>query len=288
MLAVALAVPYATIQLTLTLYLVGVALAQLVYGPLSDRYGRKPLLLGRAGDLPGRQRRRGAGALGGLADRGAGAAGGRQLRRPRARPRHDPRQLPARQAAGGARLCQHRHGGGADAVADHRQPAARAFRLARHHAVLPGLRPAAAAGGAGEAAGDAGAAGAAAGAGRHARRLPDAAAHPGLPRLLRHHRLRHLDVLLLRRGRAGGGGAGARPCADHLCHRHDDGLGRLVQRHLHRGAAGRPARHRADAADRQHRSPSRAGCWRWPCRCWRRPACSASSCRWRWWRSATA
>ena len=45
MLAVALAVPYATIQLTLTLYLVGVALAQLVYGPLSDRYGRKPLLL---------------------------------------------------------------------------------------------------------------------------------------------------------------------------------------------------------------------------------------------------
>lgn len=45
-LAVALAVPYATIQLTLTLYLVGVALAQLAYGPLSDRYGRKPLLLG--------------------------------------------------------------------------------------------------------------------------------------------------------------------------------------------------------------------------------------------------
>jgi MFS transporter, DHA1 family, multidrug resistance protein len=45
-LAATLAVPYATIQLTLTLYLVGVALAQLVYGPLSDRYGRKPLLLG--------------------------------------------------------------------------------------------------------------------------------------------------------------------------------------------------------------------------------------------------
>src|SRR3954452_4954799 len=46
MLAVALAVPYATIQLTLTLYLAGVAVAQLVYGPLSDRFGRKPLLLG--------------------------------------------------------------------------------------------------------------------------------------------------------------------------------------------------------------------------------------------------
>src|SRR3712207_4416532 len=46
MLAAALAVPYAIIQLTLTLYLAGVAVAQLAYGPLSDRYGRKPLLLG--------------------------------------------------------------------------------------------------------------------------------------------------------------------------------------------------------------------------------------------------
>lgn len=36
---------YATIQLTLTLYLVGVAVAQLAYGPLSDRFGRRPILL---------------------------------------------------------------------------------------------------------------------------------------------------------------------------------------------------------------------------------------------------
>ncbi len=36
---------YATVQLTLTLYLIGVALAQLVYGPLSDRFGRRPVLL---------------------------------------------------------------------------------------------------------------------------------------------------------------------------------------------------------------------------------------------------
>lgn len=36
---------YATIQLTLTLYLVGVAVAQLAYGPLSDRFGRRPALL---------------------------------------------------------------------------------------------------------------------------------------------------------------------------------------------------------------------------------------------------
>jgi MFS transporter, DHA1 family, multidrug resistance protein len=43
--AAALAVPYGTVQLTLTLYLIGVAVGQLFYGPLSDRYGRKPLLL---------------------------------------------------------------------------------------------------------------------------------------------------------------------------------------------------------------------------------------------------
>ncbi|MBU0723652.1 MAG: multidrug effflux MFS transporter [Alphaproteobacteria bacterium] len=36
---------YATIQLTLTLYLAGVAVGQLIYGPLSDKYGRRPVLL---------------------------------------------------------------------------------------------------------------------------------------------------------------------------------------------------------------------------------------------------
>lgn len=47
--AVALAVPYGTIQLALTLFLLGVAAGQLFYGPLSDRFGRKPLLLGGLG-----------------------------------------------------------------------------------------------------------------------------------------------------------------------------------------------------------------------------------------------
>jgi DHA1 family bicyclomycin/chloramphenicol resistance-like MFS transporter len=45
-LATALDTSYGMVQLTLTFYLIGVALAQLAYGPLSDRYGRKPLLLG--------------------------------------------------------------------------------------------------------------------------------------------------------------------------------------------------------------------------------------------------
>lgn len=40
------AVDYATVQLTLTLYLASIAVAQLVVGPLSDRIGRRPVLLG--------------------------------------------------------------------------------------------------------------------------------------------------------------------------------------------------------------------------------------------------
>ena len=38
-------VDYGTIQLTLTLYLAATAVAQLVWGPLSDRFGRRPVLL---------------------------------------------------------------------------------------------------------------------------------------------------------------------------------------------------------------------------------------------------
>lgn len=35
-----------TVQLTLSLFLIGFAFAQLVYGPLSDRFGRRPVILG--------------------------------------------------------------------------------------------------------------------------------------------------------------------------------------------------------------------------------------------------
>ena len=34
------------VQQTLSIFLIGFALAQLIYGPLSDRFGRKPVLLG--------------------------------------------------------------------------------------------------------------------------------------------------------------------------------------------------------------------------------------------------
>src|SRR6266571_5820159 len=40
-----LATPPAQVQLTISFYLVGFALGQIVYGPMSDRHGRKPILL---------------------------------------------------------------------------------------------------------------------------------------------------------------------------------------------------------------------------------------------------
>ncbi len=43
--AVEMNTDYATVQLTLSLYLVGLSVAQLLYGPLSDRFGRRPLML---------------------------------------------------------------------------------------------------------------------------------------------------------------------------------------------------------------------------------------------------
>jgi DHA1 family bicyclomycin/chloramphenicol resistance-like MFS transporter len=43
--AAALDAPVAAMQLTVTAFFLGLALGQLVWGPLSDRYGRKPMLL---------------------------------------------------------------------------------------------------------------------------------------------------------------------------------------------------------------------------------------------------
>jgi DHA1 family bicyclomycin/chloramphenicol resistance-like MFS transporter len=49
LLAVDFEVSYGTAQLVVPVYLVGFSLAQLAYGPLSDRFGRKPVLLAGVG-----------------------------------------------------------------------------------------------------------------------------------------------------------------------------------------------------------------------------------------------
>jgi len=41
----ALDISISSVQLTITLYLIGLSIGQLVYGPLSDRFGRRPVLL---------------------------------------------------------------------------------------------------------------------------------------------------------------------------------------------------------------------------------------------------
>jgi len=45
-LAITLAAPVSTVQLIVSLYLVGLAFSQLALGPLSDRFGRRPVILG--------------------------------------------------------------------------------------------------------------------------------------------------------------------------------------------------------------------------------------------------
>ncbi|MEM7120834.1 MAG: multidrug effflux MFS transporter [Pseudomonadota bacterium] len=41
--------PYHVVQLSLMLFLIGLAVAQLIYGPLSDRFGRRPIMLAGIG-----------------------------------------------------------------------------------------------------------------------------------------------------------------------------------------------------------------------------------------------
>jgi MFS family permease len=49
----ALNMSISTTQLTITLYLIGLAFGQLFYGPVSDRFGRRPVLHAQSTKEPG-------------------------------------------------------------------------------------------------------------------------------------------------------------------------------------------------------------------------------------------
>ena len=85
------------VSLVITAFFLGLAAGQLVYGPLSDRYGRKPLLYVGLVDL--RRSAPAAPAVIAHADRHRGlpgAVGPRGRRAPLPRPGHDPRPLRGR------------------------------------------------------------------------------------------------------------------------------------------------------------------------------------------------
>ena len=120
------------VQLTLTTFLVGLAVGQLVMGPLSDRYGRRPPLVASTAVCVV------AGVVCALAPTLAVLAAARLVqgfagrRRHGDRPRGDRR--PGHRPGGGQGLHAdaHRRRGRAGAGAAGRRPARRAGRLARH------------------------------------------------------------------------------------------------------------------------------------------------------------
>ncbi len=126
------------VQLVLTLYLAGIAVGQLVYGPVSDRFGRRPVLTRRARAVSRRHGAVRARLVAAGVDHRPHAAGAGRLRRDGAGPGNRARRL--RPRALGERLGDDHDGDepGAVAVAGDRRLSRRMgrlahrFRVARH------------------------------------------------------------------------------------------------------------------------------------------------------------
>ena len=118
-------------QMTVSLYMVGIACSQIIMGPLSDRFGRRPVLLGGIGLMVaasvGLHFRRDAAA----ADCRAVFPGARRRLRHGGEPRHHPRPLQPRPHLLHDQPRDRGHDDRADAVAADRRPAGNHLRLAR-------------------------------------------------------------------------------------------------------------------------------------------------------------
>ena len=86
-------------QMTVSLFMVGIACSQLIMGPLSDKFGRRPVLLAGLALMVAASVGCFAGANAAAADRRALPAGARRRQRHGGQPRHHPRPLSAATAS---------------------------------------------------------------------------------------------------------------------------------------------------------------------------------------------
>ena len=118
-------------QMTVSLFMVGIACSQIIMGPLSDRFGRRPVLLCGLGLMVvasvGLHLRRNPAA----ADRRALPAGARRRHRHGGEPRHHPRSLQPRPHQLHDQPRHRRDDDRADAEPADRRPAGNRVRLAR-------------------------------------------------------------------------------------------------------------------------------------------------------------
>ena len=90
---------FSAMQMTISLYILGLAIGQIIYGPVSDRFGRRPALMAGLAIYVAAERRLPYGARRERPHRRPAVPGARRQRRPRARARDRARHVRNRDAA---------------------------------------------------------------------------------------------------------------------------------------------------------------------------------------------